>query len=253
MPSISVAPNKVFNIFGIDILSAHISTLTVSIILILLSIFVYKNLKTIPNNLQVAIEEVVLFFYNKSLEITKNIKQAKRYTALILSLFLFIFISNQFTLIPLVQSVIINKTNVFSNPTAHFSQTIALALTVVILSNAIAFYIAPIKHFNNITNLLNIFKIRSLKQIPQAILDMFLGLLNIIGEFSKVISLSARLFGNIFAGEVTVVIIASLSIFTYYLVPVPFIAISIFSGIIQAFVFAFLSFSFIQGSVKSLS
>ncbi|HMR01506.1 MAG TPA: F0F1 ATP synthase subunit A, partial [Candidatus Gracilibacteria bacterium] len=93
----------------------------------------------------------------------------------------------------------------------------------------------------------SILKIRKPADVGQALLDIFLGLLDIVGELAKVISLSARLFGNIFAGEVMVVVIASLSVFTRYIVPVPFYLLGLLSGLIQALVFAVLSLSFIAG------
>ena len=93
---------------------------------------------------------------------------------------------------------------------------------------------------------------KSFADLPNVLLQLFLGVLNIIGELAKVISLSARLFGNIFAGEVMVGVIAGLSFYTMFFVPIPFIFLSIFSGIVQAFVFSYLSLSFMSDIIKSV-
>jgi F-type H+-transporting ATPase subunit a len=73
--------------------------------------------------------------------------------------------------------------------------------------------------------------------------------MDIVSELAKIISISARLFGNIIAGE----IIAAVMIFLVpYFVPIPFFILSLFSGLIQAFVFALLSLQFISGSLESV-
>jgi len=68
-------------------------------------------------------------------------------------------------------------------------------------------------------------------------INFFVGILELIGEFAKVASLSFRLFGNVFAGEVLLVAMAS--IFAYVL-PLPFLFLEIFVGVIQALIFAML-------------
>ncbi|MEK7103354.1 MAG: F0F1 ATP synthase subunit A, partial [Patescibacteria group bacterium] len=70
----------------------------------------------------------------------------------------------------------------------------------------------------------------------------FVGILELISEVSKLISFSFRLFGNIFAGEVLLTVILSL---TYYIVPVPFLMLELFVGLIQALVFSMLTAVFV--------
>ena len=79
-----------------------------------------------------------------------------------------------------------------------------------------------------------------------------LGLLDIIGELAKVISLSARLFGNILAGELIILIIAGLAAFTPFFIPIPFFVLSIFSGVVQTFVFVLLSIGFMSTTINSV-
>ena len=70
-----------------------------------------------------------------------------------------------------------------------------------------------------------------------ACIEFFVGILEIIGEFAKTLSLSLRLFGNVFAGEVLIGVMMSLVAFV---VPIPFIFLEILVGVIQATVFAML-------------
>ena len=70
--------------------------------------------------------------------------------------------------------------------------------------------------------------------------------IELISHFSRPVSLSMRLFGNIFAEELLIVIIASIIPFV---LPLPFMALSIFTAVIQSFVFVLLSCIYISGAV----
>jgi len=72
---------------------------------------------------------------------------------------------------------------------------------------------------------------------------LFVGVLEIVSEFTKIISLSFRLFGNIFAGEVVLGTISKLFAFVF---PVPFIFLEIIVGLVQALVFSMLTMAFMS-------
>jgi F-type H+-transporting ATPase subunit a len=76
----------------------------------------------------------------------------------------------------------------------------------------------------------------------------FVGLLEIISEFAKVISFSFRLFGNIFAGEVLLTVMLML---VPYFLPLPFLFLEIFVGFIQALVFAMLTLVFMKMATEA--
>jgi F-type H+-transporting ATPase subunit a len=111
----------------------------------------------------------------------------------------------------------------------------------------------PLKHIGNFIKVKQFFKIKSLKDLPMAFLDFFLGLLDIVGEVAKLASLSTRLFGNIFAGMVIIMIIQGLSAYSQFLAPVPFLVLSTLSGFVQAFVFAMLSILFVSSSINAVN
>ena len=71
----------------------------------------------------------------------------------------------------------------------------------------------------------------------------FVGFLEAFSEIAKLVSFSFRLFGNVFAGEVLLIVIGSL---LAYIVPLPFYFLELFVGLIQAFVFALLSLVFFR-------
>jgi F-type H+-transporting ATPase subunit a len=76
----------------------------------------------------------------------------------------------------------------------------------------------------------------------------FVGIVEIIGEVAKVASLSFRLFGNIFAGEV---LLASMMAIFAYILPLPFIFLEIIVGLIQALIFAMLTLVFMVIATSS--
>ncbi len=73
------------------------------------------------------------------------------------------------------------------------------------------------------------------------IIDFFIGMVELISEIGKVVSFSFRLFGNIFAGEVLLGVMAFL---IPYIISLPFYGLELFVGFVQALVFMMLSVAF---------
>jgi len=68
---------------------------------------------------------------------------------------------------------------------------------------------------------------------------LFVGILELMGEFTRIISLSMRLFGNLFAGEVLLIVVSTgIHWALAYLVPLPFLALELLVGFLQAFIFS---------------
>jgi F-type H+-transporting ATPase subunit a len=74
-------------------------------------------------------------------------------------------------------------------------------------------------------------------------LGTIMGLLELVSEFAKLLSFSFRLFGNVFAGEILLVVMLHL---VPYFVPLPFLFLEVFVGFIQAAVFAMLTLVFLK-------
>ncbi len=253
IPTISVAPEVVTNIGSYALSNAMISAYVVLAIMAVFMVVLKSKLSLVPSRTQVAMEGLVSFFYDGLVDAYGSKERAAKHLPLIVGLFLFIMVANQFTIIPFVQSIVTEKGDFFfRNPTSHFALPIALSLIVAVVSHVIAFTTAPIKHIGNFVKLGLFLKVRSVKDLLNALLENFLSILDVIGELAKVISLAARLFGNVFAGGVMVAVITGLSAYTQFIIPLPFWILSIFSGFIQALVFAILAMAFISGMAKSV-
>ncbi len=116
----------------------------------------------------------------------------------------------------------------FRGANADLNMTLALAIISVVATQVIGVSYVGLGYFKKFINLSD----------P---ISFFIGILEILAEFSKVISFAFRLFGNIFAGEVLIAVITFL---IPVIIPIPFIGFEIFVGALQAYVFAMLSLVF---------
>ena len=119
--------------------------------------------------------------------------------------------------------------------------TIGLALLVVVLSHIIGFRRFGLKYMRRFA----MPDITGSKPI-----DIIVGLLELFAEFAKIVSLAFRLFGNIFAGQVLLFVMAFLLAF---LLPLPFMGFELFVGFMQAFVFAILAFIYFEQATHDYS
>lgn len=132
----------------------------------------------------------------------------------------------------------------FRSGTADINGTLPLALLSVIGANLFGVITIGIwKTINKYVNLKALGSIfTKIKKDPAILMTapiMFaVGLLELVGEFAKIASLSFRLFGNVFAGEV---LLASMGAIIAYVLPTPFLLLEVLVGIIQAFIFAILT------------
>lgn len=118
---------------------------------------------------------------------------------------------------------------------ADLNTTLALALLSVFLTQVFGFYHLKFGYFKKFINF-------------SSPIMFFVGILELISEFAKIISFAFRLFGNIFAGEVLLVVISFL---IPIIVPMPFYGLELFVGFIQALVFSMLSLVFFNMATHS--
>jgi len=253
IPEISIPAEKIGQIGPLVINNAMMAFIGTSLILIILAFLIRRNAGIKPTRLQVAFEVLVEEILGKMTLAFGSEKKARKFFPLIFTIFIFFLLANQFMLIPFVESIVTpDGISLFRLPASDYSLPIAYALFVIILSHVLAFSTAPIKHIGNFIKLKQFTKIRSIKEIPMAFIDFFLGILDLVGEFAKLISISTRLFGNMFAGGIVIAIISGLTVFTRYFVPIPFVVLGILSGLVQAFVFAMLSILYISSITNAV-
>lgn len=231
MLHISLAAEKIGFIGTFPLTNSLVATWVVMAILTILSVFATRKLTYIPTTLQLMAEIIVGGLYDFfSTVVGPRIKQ---FFPLIATFFLFIMFSNWFGLLPGVGTVGFFHGEKFvpllRAATADLNMTIALALISII---AIQYYGFKTLGAHYTSRFLNF-------KDP---IYFFLGFLEILSQLSSVLSFAFRLFGNIFAGEVLLAVMAFLMPFV---VPLPFLAMELFVGFIQALVFSMLTAVFL--------
>jgi F-type H+-transporting ATPase subunit a len=249
MIDVVLAPRTYFQLGPFLITDANLGALIVTVLLLMFVAFSYRRFSLVPTRLQVIVEATITNVYDRLRQALNSDQVARQYLPLFITLLLFIFIANQLTILPFLFDIIWNDATLIRQPTSDLSGTLTLSLIVVLSANILAVMISPWGHLRTFFPVDNLFKARSGQEVMRASIDLALGLLNIIGEFAKVVSLSCRLFGNIFAGNVIILVLAGLSTVTGFILPIPFLILSIFSGLVQAYVFTALSMEFTLGPV----
>jgi F-type H+-transporting ATPase subunit a len=126
---------------------------------------------------------------------------------------------------------------IFRAPSSDLNLTFGLALLTMILVQVFGLWERGFAYLGNFFRFGSFAK----KGFLMGLIDVFVGLLEGVSEIAKIISFSFRLFGNIFAGEVVLIVISSLVSLLLILI---FFGLEIFVGFIQAFVFFILALVF---------
>ncbi len=234
----SFAPETITQIGSLPITNTLLNTLLVDTALIGIAVAVSKNLKSIPGRFQNFVEMVVEPFYNLIVSIAD--KRAGYIFPYFMTFFLFILFANWSVFIPGVNTIGIKEVHdgqteiipFIRVTTSDINTTFALALVSAIATHILSIRLTGFRDYVG----------RFLALNP---ILLFVGLLELVSEVTKIVSLSFRLFGNIFAGETVLHTVAGLvPNFLAVLVPLPFMALEVIVGLVQALVFAMLTFVF---------
>ncbi len=236
---ITLAAEKLTNIFGLPITNTLITTWLVMALLVILGIVVRKKIALVPGKLQNALEMLIEYFFGLVEDTLGSRELAKRYFPFIATIFIFIFAGNLFDFIPFIGSVGVYHGNEFI-PLLHpvnadLNSTLALAI--------ISFFVIE---FSGILTLGFLKYGSKFVNFKGGAMGFMIGLIEIIGNLARLISLSFRLFGAIFAGEVLLLVIGT---FVPLVLPVPLMAFEVFIGLLQAGIFAVLTLAFIKIAV----
>lgn len=184
-------------------------------------------------------------FYNTCYDIIPDRKVARSIAPLALSIFFVVLFTYWISILPGVgHSITVGEggeSALLRGLPTDLNFTLALAIITMV---AAQFYAIKVHgFFGNIG--------RYIKNPFKDPLGAFEGFLEIIGEFSRLVALSFRLFGNAFAGEVLLLIVAVMSGYLASLSLPFFLAFELFIGFIQAYVFYMLTLIFASLAIMS--
>ncbi|MBU0649288.1 F0F1 ATP synthase subunit A [Patescibacteria group bacterium] len=254
---ISLAPETIFNVAGFSVTNSLLNSWMTVIILIICAVVLFKKIKQVPKGMQNVFEMIIEAVFGVMDSVTGSREKSTKFFPLVFTLFIFILINNWLGILPGVGSIgyvaMHEGHGVFvpflRGATADLNTTLSLALLAVIGSNLLGFITVGVwKYFNKFISVKELISIpRKVLKDPSVLIvnpiKFFVGLIEIISEIAKVASLSFRLFGNVFAGEV---LLASIAVIFAWILPVPFMFLEILVGLIQALIFSMLTLVYLS-------
>lgn len=191
------------------------------IFLILVSLLVVKSIKLVPGRLQNFLEVVIGGL--KGLLVDTMGEKGLIFFPLMATIFLFILTCNLGGVIP-----------GFYSPTANLNTNCAMALTVFTLTHIVGFKIHGVKYVKQFLG-------------PVWWMAPIMLPVELIGHLARPLSLTMRLFGNIFGEDLVLVVLLFL---VPFLMPIPMLILMIFTSLLQAFVFTLLAMMYISGAME---
>lgn len=248
---VTIFAEPIFHIGGFQITNSLLVSWVVVLLIVIVGIRVKRKINIIPGKIQNAFEVVIDKFLEVFDSVTSSREKSLKFFPLIFTFFIFILLNNWLGLLPGVGSVgeVASEHGestlipFLRGGTADLNTTLALAIIGVVASHVLGILsVGLFHHFNKFIN------IKAAIEIPKKVfkdptiiivnpIKIFVGLLEVVGEIAKVASLSFRLFGNVFAGEVLLVSISAILAFG---LPIPFMFLEVLVGLIQALIFAIL-------------
>src|SRR3989344_1347486 len=235
---ISLKPEIIAHILGLPISNSFILSVLTASLLLSCGFFSVWQLKRVPGRIQNGTEIVVDGILNFMSQTLGDREQAKKFFPLVATIFLFILVNNWMGLVPGVGFFGTYETHgeevafvpFLRSANSDLNTTVALTLVTMI---AIQLY--GIRRLGFLGHVSKFF------MFTKGPMYFFVGILELAAEVAKVLSFSFRLFGNIFAGEVLLIIVMTLA---PLIVPFPFLMLELFVGLVQALVFAMLAMIF---------
>lgn len=232
---VALAAEKLFQLGPIPVTNSILTTWIVTAVLLVFAFVATRNIQMVPQGVQNFAEAAV----ETLSDLVESIagEKTKVFLPIIATFFFFIIVGNYFGLLPGVGTIGFFQTAgghktfvpLLRSINSDLNTTAALAIVSLIATHLLAIrYLGGLGYIKKFININPIF--------------LFVGLLEIIGEITKILSLSFRLFGNIFAGEVLLTT-AQTKLFAF-LIPIPFYFLEILVGFIQALIFAMLTLVF---------
>ncbi len=233
--SVVLKAEQLGSVLGFPITNSLIMAWLVMILLIGFAFVFGRSLKLVPGKLQAGIEWAFDGALGYMAEVLESEALARKFFPLVASIFLFIAVINEIEFVPGVGSFGLWHASAFlpvlRAPTTDLNFTLALAMISFFTIEVTG--LATLGFFKYVGRYVNL----------KSPIGFVVGLIELVSNLGRLISFSFRLFGNIFAGEVMVLVAGY---FLPYFLPAPLIGFEMFIGLVQAVVFAMLTLFFIK-------
>ena len=228
---VSLKPDILGQVGDFPITNSMVTSLVGSVLLVILVVLFSRHLKAVPSRIQLVFELIVEKGFDYCKEVLGDEGLARKTFPLVASLFLFILFFNLIKFIPGAESITFDGHIFFKPLHADLNMTFALGLVAFIFVQFMGFFVLGAGRYIG-----KFVSYRRLHMLP-------LGLIEIISELAKLVSLSFRLFGNVLVGGILLLLLSH--IFHYFL-PVPVLLFEIFVAVLQASIFAMLTLIYVK-------
>jgi F-type H+-transporting ATPase subunit a len=245
---VEIAAETLFTIGGFEVTNSMVGAVLASLLLLAGAWYVHQRSALVPHRLQSLLELPVEWVANI---VQGSSTRWRGYAALVIGLFLMILVANWLSLLPGVGTIGVNHeveghevlTPLVRPAAADLNFTLGLAIItfVVFVWWAVRLH-GPIGY------------LKELVGEPRYMAPLMFPI-HLISELSRLVSLSMRLFGNVFAGEVLIATMLALTTATVFVLPLAFFVPAVFLGLellfgaVQALVFALLTMTYITMAI----
>ncbi len=239
MPHVQLPAEPVFAVGPFTVTNTILATWLVMLVLVGFFWSATRNMQEkTPGRLQNLAEVLVEAFIGLCTSVAGE-RNGRRFFPLVTTIFIFVLLANWMGLVPGFGSIGLIEHGehgtefvpILRGATSDLNTTIALALVTMVTVQVVGMRTLGVGNY-----LSRFFNFRG------GPIGIFVGLLELISEVARIISFAFRLFGNIFAGEVLLAVIAFLLPFV---AAIPFYGLELFVGVVQAFIFAMLALVFL--------
>jgi F-type H+-transporting ATPase subunit a len=231
------APSNDLLTFQLNVPASIFTGWIVMAVILLLAVLLSRGVSVVPGRRQNALEYVYEGLANFATSLGGP--AARVYVPVFAAFFIFILLSNWSGLLPFV-----GRTYELRAPTSDVNVTIGLALVAFSM-----FHIEGVRRLGFRGYFGKFFSLSGFRDgIGAGIIGLFVGVLEFLLEFVKPVTLSMRLFGNIYAGEIALGVISALTIF---LIPVAMFGLEVLLNFMQALIFSVLALMFTIAAIES--
>jgi F-type H+-transporting ATPase subunit a len=236
-PHVSLPAEQIFTIAGFPITNSWFTGIFGTALVIWMFFYVAGKVKRDEKNRFVSLIQWIFEGLYGTVEQAIGDKQlARKIAPLSITMFFFILINYWVGILPIVGSITVDGIPVFRSLIADLNVTFALAIITIVMAQVYAVGAHGI--FGNLG--------RYFRNPAKDPAGAFEGILELVAEFSRLVGLSLRLFGNVFAGEVLLMMIAFMTIYAMPIALPPFYIFELFIGAVQAYIFFMLTTVFIS-------
>ena len=253
VPKVELAAPTVFSLGGLGVTNTMLSSWLTTLFLIAVLAVGMRHRQIVPTGMQNFVEWILEALYN-FIQGVAGERWARPFFPVIATIFLFVSFNAWLALLPFYQSLGLMQggqieTHLFRSAGTDLNMPLAVALVSGIFVEYFglkAHGFGYLGEFVRIRGLVQGLRRFSVMDIFTGLVDGAVGLLELLSHFIRIVSFTFRLFGNMTAGEIVLMVSAFLVSFIF---PMPFYGLELLVGFIQALIFAGLSLAFVAVAV----